>query len=67
MPMYTITYKTRGNGKYKSVVIYNGIQGLTKKLHPSIRNKAVNIAITEDTMNNQDVYEGYQEVMISLL
>ena len=66
MPMYTITDKTRGNGKYKSsnseVVIDNGMHGLTKKLHPSIKNKAINIAITEDAMNNQDVYEGYQEV-----
>ena len=66
MPMYTITDKTRGNGKYKSsnteVVIDNGMYGLTKKLHPSIKNKAINIAIVEDAMNNQDVYEGYQEV-----
>lgn len=66
MPMYTITDKTRGNGKYKSsnseVVIDNGMHGLTKKLHPSIKNKAINIAIIEDAMNNQDVYEGYQEV-----
>jgi seryl-tRNA synthetase len=66
MPMYTITDKTRGNGKYKSsnseVVIDNGMHGLTKKLHPTIKNKAINIAITEDAMNNQDVYEGYQEV-----
>ena len=66
MPMYTITDKTRGNGKYKSsnseVVIDNGMHGLTKKLHPSIKNKAINIAIKEDAMNNQDVYEGYQEV-----
>ena len=38
------------------------MHGLTKKLHPSIKNKAINIAITEDAMNNQDVYEGYQEV-----
>ena len=66
MPMYTITDKTRSNGKYKSsnseVVIDNGMHGLTKKLHPSIKNKAINIAIIEDAMNNQDVYEGYQEV-----
>ena len=38
------------------------MHGLTKKLHPSIKNKAINIAIIEDAMNNQDVYEGYQEV-----
>ena len=66
LPMYTITDKTRGNGKYKNsnseVVIDNGMQGLTKKLHPSIKNKAINIAIVEDAMNNQEVYEGYQEV-----
>ena len=66
LPMYTITDKTRGNGKYKTsnseVVIDNGMQGLTKKLHPSIKNKAINIAIVEDAMNNQDVYEGYQDV-----
>ena len=66
LPMYTITDKTRGNGKYKTsnneVVIDNGMQGLTKKLHPSIKNKAINIAIVEDAMNNEEVYNGYQEV-----
>jgi hypothetical protein len=66
LPMYTITDKTRGNGKYKNsnseVVIDNGMQGLTKKLHPSIKNKAINIAIVEDAMNNEEIYNGYQEV-----
>ena len=66
LPMYTITDKTRGNGKYKNsnseVVIDNGMQGLTKKLHPSIKNKAINIAIVEDAMNNEEVYNGYQEI-----
>jgi hypothetical protein len=66
LPMYTITDKTRGNGKYKTsnseVVIDNGMQGLTKKLHPSIKNKAINIAIIEDAMNNKDIYDGYQEI-----
>ena len=66
MPIYTITDKTRGNGKYKAsnneIVIDNGMHGLTKKLHPSIKNKAINIAIVEDAMNNHEVYEGYQEV-----
>jgi hypothetical protein len=65
-PIYAITDKTRGNGKYRTsnneVVIDNGMHGLTKKLHPSIKNKAINIAIVEDAMNNQDVYEGYQDV-----
>jgi hypothetical protein len=66
MPMYAITDKTRGNGKYKSskseVVIDNGMQGLTKKIHPSIKNKAINIALIEDAMNNREIYQGYQEV-----
>ena len=66
MPMYAITDKTRGNGKYKSsnseVVVDNGMQGLTKKIHPSIKNKAINIALIEDAMNNQEIYQGYQEV-----
>ena len=66
LPMYAITDKTRGNGKYKTsnneVVIDNGMQGLTKKLHPSIKNKAINIAIVEDAMNNEEVYNGYQEI-----
>ena len=61
MPIYS-----RGNGKYRSsnseIVIDNGMQGLTKKLHPSIKNKAINIAINEDAMNNPSVYNGYQEV-----
>ena len=66
MPMYVITDKTRGNGKYKNsnseLVIDNGMHGLTNRIHPSIKNKAINIAIIEDAMNNQEVYEGYQEV-----
>jgi hypothetical protein len=66
MPIYSITDKSRGNGKYRSsnseIVIDNGMQGLTKKLHPSIKNKAINIAINEDAMNNPSVYNGYQEV-----
>jgi hypothetical protein len=66
MPIYTITDKTRANGKYRSnnseVVIDNQMQGLTKKLHPSLKNKAINIAISEDAMNNPEVYDGYQEV-----
>jgi hypothetical protein len=65
-PMYIITDKSRGNGKYKSsnteVVIDNGMKGLTKKIHPSIKNKATNIAIIEDAMNNKDIYDGYQEI-----
>ncbi len=66
MPMYAITDKTRGNGKYKSskseVVIDNGMQGLTKNIHPSIKNKAINIALVENAMNNSEIYQGYQEV-----
>jgi hypothetical protein len=66
LPMYTITDKTRGNGKYKTsnseVVIDNGMQGLTKIIHPSIKNKAINIAIIEDAMNNEEIYNGYQEI-----
>ena len=66
IPLYEITDKTRGNGKYKSsnseVVIDNGMQGLTKKIHPSIKNKAINIALVEDAMNNREIYQGYQEV-----
>jgi hypothetical protein len=66
MPMYEITDKTRGNGKYKSsnseVVIDNGMHGLTKKIHPSIKNKAINIALIENVMNNREIFEGYQEV-----
>ena len=54
------------HAKYRSsnseVVIDNGMQGLTKKLHPSLKNKAINIAISEDAMNNSEVYDGYQEV-----
>ena len=61
MPMYEITDKTRGNGKYKlsnsEVVIDNGMQGLTKKIHPSIKNKAINIALVEDAMNNLEIYQ----------
>lgn len=66
LPMYLITDKTRGNGKYKvsenETVIDIGMNGLTKKVHPSIKKKAINIATNNDACNNTDLFNGYTEV-----
>lgn len=65
-PIYVITDKNRGNGKYKvsdtEVVNDIGMLGLTKKIHPSIKKKAINIANIENCLENEKLFEMYQEV-----
>ena len=65
-PMYLITDKTRCNGKYRvsenEVVTDNGMMGLTKKIHPSIKKKAVFIAAEGDAMNDEELFRNFQEV-----
>jgi hypothetical protein len=66
-PMYLITDKARCNGKYrvsdKEIVTDNGMDGLTKKVHPSIRKKAIHIVACEaDPFKDEELYKGYQEV-----
>jgi hypothetical protein len=65
-PIYVITDKNRGNGKYKvsdsETVIDVGMMGLTKKVHPSIKKKAINIAAIENTLEDEKLFDGYQEV-----
>lgn len=64
-PIYFITDKSRGNGKYKvsdtEIVTDIAMQGLTKKVHPSIKKKALDIAAI-DNLNDDKLFEGYQEV-----
>lgn len=64
-PIYLITDKSRGNAKYKisetEVVTDIGMNGLTKKIHPSIKKKAILIA-ANDNFENQEIFDGYQEV-----
>jgi len=67
-PIYLITDKSRGNGKYKAseseMVTDVGMTGLTNKVHPSIKKKAIYIG-SEDTnemMTNEKLFDGYQEV-----
>ena len=66
LPIYTITDKTRGNGKYRSseteVVTDPCMFGLTKKIYPNIKIKAINIGLAEGIMKNQEMFGGYQEV-----
>jgi hypothetical protein len=65
-PIYIITDKVRGNGKYKisenEVVSDNGMNGLTGKVHPIIKKKAIFIATTENVFNDDELFKGYQEV-----
>lgn len=66
-PIYVITDKNRGNGKYKlsdtEVVSDHNMSGLTKKVHPSIKDKAVFImSVTPDPMNDEEMMAGYREV-----
>ena len=66
-PIYLITDKSRGNGKYKvsesETVTDIGMSGLTKKVQPSIKKKAINIASIDPTfIVNENLFDGYQEV-----
>jgi len=66
-PIYVITDRSRGNGKYKlsntEVVIDTGMSGLTKKVHPSIKSKAVFITSTAaNPMGDDEMMAGYHEV-----
>jgi len=51
-PMYLITDKSRGNAKYKvsetEVVTDNSMIGLSKKIYPSVKQKAVEISLREE-------------------
>ena len=66
-PIYVITDRSRGNGKYKisetEVVTDTGMSGLTKKVHPSIKSKAVFITSTSaNPLEDEEMMAGYHEV-----
>jgi len=66
-PIYVITDRSRGNGKYKisdtEVVTDIGMFGLTKKVYPSIKRKAVFITSSEaNPMDDDELMAGYHEV-----
>jgi len=67
-PIYLITDKSRGNGKYKvsesETVTDVAMTGLTSKVHPSIKKKAIYIGSeeTNEMMTNEKLFDGYQEV-----
>ena len=66
-PVYTITDKSRGNGKYKTseneVVTDAGMKGLTNKIYPSIKKKAVEIAIADSNPFDDKMFaDGLSEV-----
>ena len=66
-PMYAITDKNRGNGKYKTskgeIVSDNGMSGLTKKVYPSVKDKACRLALIEKAMENPNIYDNFQDVI----
>ena len=65
--MYVITDKNRGNGKYKTskgeIVSDNGMSGLTKKVYPSVKDKACRLALIEKAMENPNIYDNFQDVI----
>jgi len=66
-PIYAITDRSRGNGKYKisenEVVTDTGMTGLTKKVQPSIKRKAIGITGSEpNPFETEDLLSGYHEV-----
>jgi Skp family chaperone for outer membrane proteins len=66
-PIYVITDRSRGNGKYKisedEVVTDTGMNGLTKKVYPSIKSKAVFITSTHpNPIEDEEMMSGYHEV-----
>ena len=66
-PVYLITDKNRGNGKYKisdtEVVSDPNMNGLTKRVHPSIKSKAIYITSTHpNPLSDEDMMNGYREV-----
>ncbi len=66
-PIYIITDHNRGNGKYKvsdtEVVTDPGMSGLTKKVYPIIKKKAIYIVSTDpNPMEDDELMTGYHEV-----
>jgi hypothetical protein len=65
-PLYVITDKSRGNGKYRKsnaeVVTDNKMTGLTRKVYPSIKERAIDIANKEDAIRHPELMDGYREV-----
>ena len=66
-PVYLITDKNRGNGKYKisdtEVVSDPNMNGLTKRVHPSIKSKAIYITSTHpNPLSDEEMMAGYREV-----
>lgn len=66
-PIYVITDKSRGNGKYKisetEIVSDPKMAGLTKRVHPSIKKKAINITSEQPNfLEDEELMAGYHEV-----
>ena len=64
-PIYMITDKSRGNGKYRvspnETVIDNGMIGLSDKVIPTIRKKAA--IIYRDDFENELIQSGFNELL----
>ena len=65
-PVYVITDKTRGHGRYRvspnETVIDNGMIGLSEKVMPSVRRKAA--MIYSNDFDNQEVEDGYNDLVL---
>jgi hypothetical protein len=64
-PIYIITDRTRGNGRYRTsdneTVIDNGMIGLTDKVMPSMKRKAA--VIYMDEFGNNEIAAGYNDLV----
>ena len=66
-PIYLITDRSRGNGKYKTskneIVTDTGMNGLTKKIYPSIKKKAIFITVSHpNPLEDEELMAGYHDV-----
>lgn len=67
VPLYQITDKTRGHGRYKKsedeIVTDTGMMGLTNKIHPSVKEKAVAFLAQDWDEEKAESWDAFQEIM----
>lgn len=66
-PLYQITDKTRGHGRYKKsedeIVTDTGMMGLTNKIHPSVKEKAAAFLAQDWDEEKEESWDAFQEIM----
>lgn len=66
-PQYIVTDRSRGNCKYKltdgEIVTDHGMVGITGKVHPSFKKKSLTLMDAEETLEDNKLFEGFQEIL----